>query len=153
MVVMTARPDVKVDAWPITVVMVVPGTMQVPAVPVASVPYLHRAFGVHRSEASGYAAHRRGLSRYCHEAEGQRGGDGCEQATAYHELELPCVCGRGAFAKEAQRRFRPTQRGQLANAGLAQQFRARPKTMRIRRGLSARSCDVTSVACAYVVAL
>ena len=100
MVVMAARPDVKMDAWPIAVIVVVPGAMQVPAVPVASVPDLHRAFRVHRSEFSGYAAHRRGLSRYCHEAEGQRGGDGCEQATAYHEFELPCVCGRGASAKK-----------------------------------------------------
>ena len=143
MVVMAARPDVKVDARPIAVVMVVPGAMPMAAVPVASVPYLHRAFGVHRFEASGYAAHRRGLSRYCHEAEGQRGGDGCEQTTAYHEFELPCFCGRGASAKKAQRRFRPTQRGQLANAGLAQQFRARPKDNADTRGAfsSQLRCD------------
>jgi hypothetical protein len=133
MVVMPARPDVKVDAWPIAIVTVVPGAMQVPAVPVASVPYLHRAFSVHRFEASGYAAHRRGLSRYCHEAEGQRGCDGCEQTTAYHELELPCVCGRGAFAKKRNVVFALPSVVNWPTRGLAQQFRARPKTMQIRK--------------------
>ena len=152
MVVMAARPDVKVDAWPIAVVIVaVPGAMQVPAVPVASVSYLHRAFGVHRAEASSYAAHRRGLSRYCHEAEGQRGGDGCEQTTAYHEFELPCFCGRGASAKKRNVVFAlpsvvnwPTRAWHNSSA-------LGPKTMQIREGLSARSCDVTSVA--YAAAL
>ena len=146
MVVMAARPNVKVDAWPIAVVVVVPGAMQVPAVPVASVPDLHRAFGVHRSESSGYAAHRRGLGRYCHEAEGQRGGDGCEQATAYHEFELPCVCGRGASAKKRNVVFAlpsvvdwPTRFWRNSSA-------LGPRTMQIRKGLSARSCDVTSLA-------
>jgi len=100
MVMMPARPDVQVDAWPIAVVTVVPGAMQVPAVPVASVPYLDRAFGVPGSDIAGYAAYRCGLSRYCPEAEGNRGHDGCEQTTAYHEFELPCVCGRGASAKK-----------------------------------------------------
>jgi hypothetical protein len=84
-VMMAPRPDVKVEAWPIAVVVVVAWAMPVPAVPVAAVSHLLDAcaFTATNFEISCYAAYRCGLSRR-RETKCKRGHHGCEEATACH---------------------------------------------------------------------